>query len=119
MRRRILRLIAVKFLGRFVQHALVMFCMLQIAFGQNAVSGRIRIARQRLVFLGDLNGVATNADIRPVAVKNLHPRVDPALLVMLTPAVMVMATAPAVVMATAESSSVIIVSHASLCVLCV
>lgn len=102
------------FFGRFVQHALVMLGVLQIAFGQNAVAGRGGVARQSLVFLANLHGVAANADVGAVAIEGLDAGIQTASLLV----IVVSSTAAAIVMvavaatSAAHMSAVLIVSHA-------
>lgn len=107
-----LRLMTVIFFRHFVQHALVMFGVLQVAFGQNTVARALCIARQRQVFFGDLHRVAADTDIGAVAVKSLDPGIDAAMaaavvvMVVLTAAVTVI-----IVVTAAKTSSVLIMSH--------
>ena len=117
----ILLVILVHFLSHFVDEPLIVFCMLQVAFRQDAVAGGGRIPRQGDVFLVDLVGRAANAHIGAVAVKILDARIDaPAAL--LCGIVAVIAAAIAAVIATAASttatalrtSGVLIMSHAVL-----
>lgn len=106
-----LRLMAVIFFRHFVEHALVMFGMLQIAFSQNTVARPLRIARQRQVFFGDLHRVATDADIGAVAVKSLDPGIDAAMAAVVVMVVLTAAVTVIIVVTAAKTSSVLIMSH--------
>ncbi len=106
-----LRLIAVIFFVRFVQHALVVFGVLQIAFGQYAVTRALRVARQRQVLFGDLHGVAANAHIGAVAVECLNTRIDAAMAAIVVVMVVLTAAVTVIVVTAAKTSSVLIMSH--------
>lgn len=113
LNRRLRRL--AEFNRRLVEHALVMFGMLQIAFRQHAITGRRRVTRQRQVFFRDLEGIAANADIRTVAVKGLHTGIEttPAIVTATAPAAMIAMTAVPAIAATATmvASRIVSVSH--------
>jgi hypothetical protein len=108
------------FLIRLVNHAQVVFGMLEIAFSQHTVARGLRVTRQRLVFFGDLEGVAANAHLGPVAVEVLDAGVDAALaavVAVLMPAavaatIAVVAAIVIVAAAAAHVSAVLVVSHA-------
>lgn len=109
-----LRLMAVVFFGHFIEHALVVFGVLQIAFSQNTVARALRITRQRQVFFSDLHGVAADADIGAIAVKSLYARIDAALVAAAIVVVMVVVLTAAVaiiIVTAAKTSSVLIMSH--------
>jgi len=109
-----LRLMAVVFFGHFIEHALVVFGVLQIAFSQNTVARALRITRQCQVFFSDLHGVAADADIGAIAVKSLYARIDAALVAAAIVVVMVVVLTAAVaiiIVTAAKTSSVLIMSH--------
>ena len=116
---RILLLVLVEFFGHFIDEALVVFSVLQVAFCQDAVAGGSRIARQRHIFLVDLVGRAADTDIRTVAVKALNAGIDApaailAAVVMMVAAAVTVATVTTAAASTvaAHTSCVLIVSHA-------
>ena len=108
-----LRLMAVVLFGHFIEHALIVFGVLQIAFSQNTVARALRITRQCHVFFSDLHGVAADADIGAIAVKSLYARIDAALVTAAIVVVMVvvLTAAVAIIITAAKTSSVLIMSH--------
>lgn len=107
----VLLLVLVVFLGRFVDEALIVLGVLQVAFRQDAVASGSGIARESDILFVDLIGRAADADIGAVAVERVDTRIDAAIL----PIVVVVATAAVVVAAVtaaAHASCVLIVSHA-------
>ncbi len=115
---RILLVILVEFLGHFIDKALIMFSMLQIAFRQHAISGGSRIPRQSHIFFIDLVGCAANTHLGAVAVKGLDTRIDapaallPAIMVVSAPAAIAAIIASTATTATAHTPCVLIMSHA-------
>lgn len=111
----LLRLMPRVFLIDLVQHALIVLGVLEIAFRQNPVSRRGSVLGKSEIFFIDLDGVAPDAHLRPVAVEGLHTRIDAAALarvvVMVVPAAVMMALT-VIAPAAAETPSVLIVSHA-------
>ena len=84
---------------------IVVLGMLQVVLGHDNVAGRLRIARQRHVFLGDVGRVAANLHARSIALivareRVLSAAVDVALaaLTMIVAAVIVTAAASAVLL---------------------
>lgn len=106
-----LRLLAVIFFVRLVQHALVMFGVLQVAFGQYAIACALCVTRQRQVFFSDLHGVATNAHIGAIAVERLNARVDAAMAAIVVVMVVLTAAVTVIIVTAAKTSSVLIMSH--------
>lgn len=107
-----LLLVARLFFVRFVNQTLIVFSVLQIAFSQYAVTGSGCVFCQRLVFLGDLEGIATNAHIGAVAVKGVNARVDPALATAAMLMMMLVVATAAIIAATAITTVVLVVPHA-------
>ncbi len=52
----------------------IMLGVLQVVFRENAVAGRERIFRERLILLMYLEGIAAYADVGTVAIENLVPQ---------------------------------------------
>lgn len=116
------RLVPCVFFGDFINHALIMLGVLQIAFRQNAVASRSGVFCESCIFFVDLIGVAANAHFGPVAVEGLRSTVDAAVstALMLVATLMVIAatalmmgilTAAIIAAATTETAIVLIVSH--------
>ncbi len=96
------RLIA-KFRCRFIEHALIMFSMLQVAFSQNTIPRSRRIARQGRIFFRDLKSIAANTNVGPVAVESLNPGIKSAAAIVVTTMMMVTATVTAAMAAIAPA----------------
>jgi hypothetical protein len=111
----LLLVILVEFFGHFVNETLVMFGMLQIAFGQNAVTRRRGIPRQSHIFFVDLVSRAANAHIGTIAVERLNPWINatPTVLavVVMMPATAVTPAMPAAVSTATHASRVVVMSH--------
>jgi len=92
-----LLLVLIVFFGQLINQALVVFGMLKIAFGQNAVACRSGVTGKSRVFFMDLVGSAAHAHIGPIAVKRMNPGVDATVpAAMLLSATMMMVPAAAI-----------------------
>lgn len=68
------RLMLVRRLIDLIDDAEIVLGVLKIVFSGNAITGRRGVTRQCQVFFMDLEGVATDANVRAVAVKGLVPQ---------------------------------------------
>ena len=54
-----------------LDHAIIVIGILPIGLGLDAIAGRSRLTRERLIFVEDLMGIAPHPDVRPAAVEDL------------------------------------------------
>jgi hypothetical protein len=93
-----------------LDHAVVMVCVLEIGFGEDAIAGGGSLAGQRLVLVEDLVGIAADPNVGAAAVENLVS-IGGATGIVVLRLVMVIVSTAAAATATAARPLTIVWSH--------
>lgn len=72
-------------------NAIIMIRMLEVILSANAIARKLRIARERLIFLADMRRRAPDLDIRTIAVKRALRKILPLIPIAIAIAVVIAA----------------------------